>query len=351
MFTRIVKSTGLAARLRAVCRHEADQVSKPLRGEVARLRAELDRLHADVRAASERASRGDRNAAQLKSMFLLNQRQQDRLADASSILHEGRIAAHVREAVAAAPMETDPYEHIVVERLLPDDVYELLIEAIPPLSFFTDHDPIKQDLPLPMELGPTLATNVWGFMDDVIARRIIRPAVLQRFHEPLQRHFDVIFGEAFREQANGLPQSISGGRLMMRRPGYHLSPHRDPKRSLLTCLLYLARPGDSETYGTQIFRVVGDSEAGYKQTYYPEQEGRACELVKVVPFRPNSLLVFLNSRGAHGATIPADAPAETERYAYQFYIAPQNESLSALIKQLPRDRRTMWQNKNKVAVG
>jgi hypothetical protein len=40
---------------------------------------------------------------------------------------------------------------------------------------------------------------------------------------------------------------------MPRRPGYHLEPHRDPKRSLLTCLLYLARPGDSDAQGTQLF--------------------------------------------------------------------------------------------------
>jgi hypothetical protein len=132
---------------------------------------------------------------------------------------------------------------------------------------------------------------------------------------------------------------------MLRSAGYHLGPHRDPKRSMLTCLLYLARPGDSETYGTQIFRVADDGDASYKQTFYPEQEGHACELVKVVPFKANSMLAFLNSRGAHGVTIPADAPPDLERYSYQFYIAPKNEELSALIKALPPERRQMWRNK------
>jgi hypothetical protein len=132
---------------------------------------------------------------------------------------------------------------------------------------------------------------------------------------------------------------------MLRRPGYHLGPHRDPKRSMLTCLLYLARPGDSETYGTQIFRVDNDADATYKQTYYPEDDGRACHLVKVVPFRPNSMLVFLNSRGAHGAHIPQDAPATLERYSYQFYVAPENEALGQLIRSLPQDRRVLWQSK------
>ena len=121
-----------------------------------------------------------------------------------------------------------------------------------------------------------------------------------------------------------------------------------PKRSLLTCLLYLARPGDSEAHGTQLFRVIGDREANYKQTYYPEADGQRCELVEVVPFRPNRMLAFMNSRGAHGATIPGDAGEQVQRYSYQFYVAPENEALGALIRELPRERRVMWQNKNKL---
>jgi hypothetical protein len=132
---------------------------------------------------------------------------------------------------------------------------------------------------------------------------------------------------------------------MLRRPGYQLGPHRDPKHAMLTCLMYLARDGDSEAYGTQIFRVHDDEEADYKQTYYPEEKGRRCELVKVVPFKPNTMLVSLNARGAHGATIPLDAPAGLERYTYQFYVAPQNEDLAALIKSLPVQQRAMWGNK------
>lgn len=43
-----------------------------------------------------------------------------------------------------------------------------------------------------------------------------------------------------------------------------------------------------------------------------------------------------------------DAGEHVERYSYQFYVAPDNVALGALIRELPRERRTMWQNKNKV---
>jgi hypothetical protein len=65
----------------------------------------------------------------------------------------------------------------------------------------------------------------------------------------------------------------------------------------------------------------------------------------VVPFKANSRLIFLNSRGAHGPTIPATAPAGLERYSYQFYVAPEKHALASVIKALPDDRRIMWQQK------
>jgi hypothetical protein len=277
---------------------------------------------------------------------VLNREQCQTVARAGDLLDSARVASHVHAAIASAPILLEPYEHAVVERLLPSDVYDLLIDAIPPEPFFDDRDPIKRNLRFPMELGPTLSSMVWGFFDEVVTDQIIRPAVLERFEEPLGRHYDSIFGPECRARAAAMPHRVNSGRLMLRRRGYHLDPHRDPKHSMLTCLVYFARPGDDEAFGTEIFSVANDSDADYKQTYYPEQAGHACTLVKVVPFRPNSMLVFLNSRGAHGATIPADAPESLERYSYQFYIGPEKDSLGTLVRHLPDARRRMWQSKD-----
>ena len=112
----------------------------------------------------------------------------------------------------------------------------------------------------------------------------------------------------------------------------------------MTCLAYFARPGDDKAHGTQLFRVEGDTEADYKQTYYPQANGQHCELVANVPFRPNTMLAFVNARGAHGAQDCRDAPA-VDRYSYQFYVAPEADVFASFIKQLPAERRRMWQSK------
>jgi hypothetical protein len=348
MLTRLLGRSSLATRLRGAWRHDADEAMKPLRKEIRRLSREVEVLQAELRDTAVRAARGDRYASQLRLCHELNEQQRNQVAALPTLLDESRIGTHVSHAIREAEMRTEPFEHIVVDQILPASVYELLLAAILPEIFFDEHDPIKPNLAFPVTFGPTLGTEVWNFVDRVIAARLIRPTVLEKFHGPLQDHYDTIFGSSFRAQANAMPHRAGSGRLMLRRRGYHLDPHRDPKRSLLTCLLYLARPGDSETHGTQLFRVFDDREASYKQTYYPEAAGGRCELVTVVPFRPNSMLVFLNSRGAHGATIPADTQEDVQRYSYQFYVSPEHEALGGLIRQLPPERRVMWQNKNKL---
>ena len=355
MFITLAKRTGLVDYLRSAVKRDAREALKPvqrdlraLQNQLAAIQKQLLHVETTLAALTEQSARGERIALQAKSMLRLDHAHRDLVAQLDTLLDEPTIAEHVQQAIAGAALQTDPCPHIVVEELFPPAFYKLLRKAIPPPAFFGDQDPIKQNLRMPIEFGPALSVSVLNFVDEVIVREVIRPAVIEKFHEPLQRHYDVIFGSGFRERANNISQSVSAGRVMLRRLGYHLSPHRDPKRSMLTCLMYFAGSKDSDAYGTDIFRVLDDREATYTQTYYPEANGSTCELVKRVPFRPNTMLVFLNSSGAHGATIPADAPATLERYSYQCYIGPAQDALGELIKDLPPERQAMWRSKNEV---
>jgi hypothetical protein len=344
MFETLARRFGPLGRLAAAWKHDIDLGTKPLRKELRTLTNRIDDLEKLLEATALRAERAERTAEQARITMQLDQTSGELLSRLPVLLDEAKIRNHVERAIAAAPLLTDPLEHIVVDNLLPSDTYDLLLRARPPEAFFDPRDPAKQDLRMPFDFGPRLFTDVWSFVDEVVALQIIRPAVLAKFEPPLARHIDEAFGDGMRERVSSLPPSRSSARLALRRPGYALAPHRDPKRSLLTCLMYLAAPGENEAYGTQLYRVIDDVEANYKQTYFPEQDGRRCELVKTVPFRPNSMLVFLNSRGAHGASIPVDAEP-MDRYTFQFYVAPDTEALRELLRSLPAKRKTMWRDK------
>jgi hypothetical protein len=54
------------------------------------------------------------------------------------------------------------------------------------------------------------------------------------------------------------------------------------------------------------------------------------------------MLAFVNSRAAHGAALPPDAPL-LERYAFQFYVKPDDGTLKKLLAELPEADRAAWE--------
>ena len=248
-----------------------------------------------------------------------------------------RIEAHINAAFDRTPLELDPYPHIVVQNWLPDDVYERVIDAMPASVFFAHNR--DEHWAVPSGVAPLYSRQVWAFVANTIVGALLHGALNRKFQETICRYV--------RDFVPALPSDIdltlhpSDGRIMLRRPGYYLAPHRDPKWGFVTGIVYLAREGDNEAHGTQIYRVGDDAEAPTSRVYYPEPE--KCELVRDVPFRANTLLAFLNSEGAHGASIPADAqPPNLERYIYQFRLGPTGKVIKRLTDLMPPEQAAMW---------
>lgn len=115
-------------------------------------------------------------------------------------------------------------------------------------------------------------------------------------------------------------------------------------RGFITVLLYLPRAGESQKWGTQLYTVEEDAPADTIAPHWIDEQ--RCPLVVDVPFRRNTALVFLNSHGAHGASIPEDAePADLQRYVYQFRIGPTKAAIQQLVAMLPEERRSFWEGK------
>ena len=254
-----------------------------------------------------------------------------------------RIGAHIIQAVDRAAVWTEPTTHAVIEHILPADFYELVNAAIPPAEMFPTRDPVKQDFHLDehLEGAPLLTQRVWRFFDEDVVAGILAPALKQRFHDAVVEHYAETASAGFGERAAAIPHRGFSGRLHLRRPGYHLKPHLDPKRVVITGLVYFARPGDSEEFGTQLFRVKTPFTSSTMGKFFPEDEGLPVEIARTVPFRPNTLFAFVNSKAAHGASLPPDAPL-LERYAYQFYVKPRDGDLKKLLRELPPDARRNW---------
>lgn len=274
---------------------------------------------------------------QLMAVQRLDWDRRDDLAGIGRWLNVECIEPHVMAAVDRATLHPEPFPHMVVEPLLPPDVYAGILDAVPaPVFFLGGRD---EHWAVPSGVAPLYSRQVWAFIANKLAGDILYRALNAKL-EVVVRDYVRSFCPAFPADAD-VALHPSDGRIMLRRPGYDLPPHRDPKWGFVTALMYLARPGDSEEFGTQLYRVRDDPEAPSGSVHYPEPG--QCELVKTVPFRPNSMLVFLNSVGAHGAFIPADAqPPTLERYLYQFRLGPTTKVISRLLGLMPPDRAALW---------
>jgi hypothetical protein len=269
----------------------------------------------------------------------------DRVVAFRSQVDAERVAAHVRDAVARASLELDPCPHLVLNDLLPEDLYDEMLSAVPSPVFFKRHDPTREEMQVPFVFAPAFSRLVWDFFMERVLQQALVPAITEAFEPALNEFLARHWPSLGSWEESGLRLRVSNSRLMLRRPGYLIRPHRDPRWAFLTCLIYLQKRGADHVYGTQLYRLRDEREPTHNSPFWVDETD--CELVKDVPGGRNSALVFLNSTGVHGASIPADAPPGLERYVYQAQLSPDDEMKQRLVGLLSGEPRRSWTTKSR----
>jgi uncharacterized coiled-coil protein SlyX len=310
------------------------------------LAAQLASTTRELRTVNDTLTTLKLRDSQLRAVLRKDAELEDDTLALPALLNRPGIGDHITGAIESAALQLDPFPHIVVENLLPDDLYDALILGLPPVELFGDKPVNKQQLKVPFEFAPVYARRVWRYMADVVAPQFITPTLVDKFAEPLLAWVRDNWPELGDDPFRGpIRLHSTDGRIMLRTRGYRIPPHRDPKWGFLTCLVYLVRAGDSETWGTQLYSVSSDREARGAAPHWIDPA--TCTLAGEVGFRRNRALVFLNSVGAHGAFIPADAePENLERYLYQFRIGPTGGAISKMMSVLTEERRPLWAGKS-----
>ena len=237
------------------------------------------------------------------------------------------LCAAVRARLASAVRIEDPFPHVIVESLLPEDAFRRLADTWPDLAHFWSDRPNKFDL-VPMPAGtapadaraeayeqlPADARAAWDTFIMEVNRRVVGPYLARIFAPEIEERLALL--DSARRAAAPLPPylqppfrpQMNVGRLMVRGHGYRLRPHVDALAYLATALYYFPREGDTPDMGTTLYRVDRPLEAAALavrgKTVYFDEAGITLARAVDVPFRPNSLLAFANTpRSAHGMTI------------------------------------------------
>lgn len=265
-----------------------------------------------------------------------------RLADFHATVDRQAVLAHVTRAVERAQLQMLPCPHLVVDNVFPEDVYDRMIEALPAPVFFEKTDDLRDEMPVPFTMAPAYCRAVWELFHDAIERALL-PAVLAAFRPALDEFVRTSWPTLGSWDDSGIRLRAANPRLMLRRRGYLIKPHRDPRWAFLVALFYAAPRGAPHTYGTQLYRLLQERDEAHTSPLWlaPEE----CELARDVPGIGNSALMFLNSTGAHGASVPDDAPADLLRHVYQARFSPDSATKQRLLELLTSEqgeRRDRW---------
>jgi hypothetical protein len=286
--------------------------------QASELRAAVAKLQQEVADATARAEL----LAVARKNDLRALRGPSELAAALDV-RSAAIEAHVTRALARSTLSVDPFPHMVIDDLLPDDFYRSLLDELPPAEYWRSSGKSREYWEIDSDAGPWRTEVVWRFVDHGIVDRMLRP----RFIDAFGPHLAQYWREGFDLDPAAVRYVTAEGRLQLRRKGYQLRPHLDPPHGALTGLFYLARPGDDPKYGTALYRPSTPLPINRQGIYYPEDHGITLEPVTTVPFRANTLLVWMTPLGTHGADlIGGDVPKHFERYSYQFQVVVDEET-------------------------
>jgi hypothetical protein len=148
----------------------------------------------------------------------------------STLPRTDSLAIHLRQAIANAAIQTDPGPYMVVSNLFPDDVYALLLETMPPPEAFEVADRTKANFdPAGTTDVPAQSRDVWLWFHNDVVDGLLTPALFAAFRSSIASAYRAAFGSVLADEALDLQHRAFQGRLMLRRPGYRLKPHRDKK--------------------------------------------------------------------------------------------------------------------------
>jgi len=295
------------------------------RAQIASLTAAVDKLQtlvARLQQASDAA--GDRAAL----LTLARKRDLESIEAVSDLAVQleraaESIDAHIERAVARAAVSLDPFPHVVIDELLPAEFFRTLLEELPPHAYWRSSGRSRDYWEVDSDVGPWRTELVWRFVDRRVVDGMLRPRLVQAFGG----HLASYWRDGLGLDPACVRYRTAESRLQLRRKGYQLRAHLDPPHAALTGLFYLARPGDDPRHGTTLYRASAPYPLRRQGIYYPEDHGITLESAATVPFRANTLLVWMTTRGAHGADLTGpDVPKSIERYTYQFQFVVDDET-------------------------
>lgn len=222
------------------------------------------------------------------------------LASTADRLHDPglatRVLTHMVTAVQRAEPCHDPYSHVFIENVFPDDVYDRILTDLPDPSFYAPLNLEQWSRPdgtstrdrfflneQNIALLPGGKAQFWSALTWVMSHSALQKALFAKLSPDLSLRFGIP-----EDEVTGI-ETFPRMLLLRDTEQYRIKPHPDGLETIVTMGFYLPADQSQVDLGTSVYvrRSVGD--AVLSMSRFRE--------VKRFPFRPNCSYAFaVNNR-------------------------------------------------------
>jgi hypothetical protein len=213
-------------------------------------------------------------------------------------------------------VQSDPFPYLLIENAISDDLCEELIKEFPSDSVVARGsdlgDNLRFSLPAPLVAGSHEVKKIWrDFISEHSSQEFF-----DKFNYLFEDHIKVAYPSLV-EQKNivgvrGLDDFTNSNVLIdaqicinspvINKPSSVKIAHIDDTDKLYAGLFYLRHPDDDSQGGNlEIYKLKGNDYRIHGQRLV---RGKYVKVVKTIPYKKNTLIIFLNSPIAlHGVTV------------------------------------------------
>lgn len=248
-----------------------------------------------------------------------------------------QVLSHALRAIeeGRAQIERDPYPHLVVENILPQALYDELEANFPSVEYVIDGNEVENNRIYLRSSDRILADeqlpSLWReFVETNTQRAVFETALeiwgkdIEHYHPGIEENFGkpIEAFEVARRSGKGDSEANRRADLVIdcqfginspvRKQSAARGPHVDRGAKLFSALLYLRDEKDSSDGGQyELFRLRRGPFPPSRMKKIPK---RYVEPVKAVPYRANSLVMWLNTPDAIHAVAPRTVTEYPRRY-------------------------------------
>jgi hypothetical protein len=178
------------------------------------------------------------------------------MSDRSEITR--RCIEHMVQRLDETPASHDPFPHFWTQNILPDDIFQRLLDELPPFSLYrakgeeSRHYGNRADLHLlseTIEQLPGASQELWYGLRAALSSTRLKEAIFARLAKGIAHRFGI--------SQDAVPGVAAYPRTLLYREteGYRIAPHPDTRRKLATVQFALTDDPSQSELGTSMYRL------------------------------------------------------------------------------------------------